>query len=352
MEKLSKVTIDNIDLFSKIGEKNFRSWFINDESCKKSFYRGASPVEEIFSLDSMKVYKFKCSSEIKGKTPVLLVPSLINRAYVIDLMQGSSLAEDLSKSGLQTYLLEWGDPGVQHDHLPVEFFVDYLIGRALKEVCRDAGTRKSGLLGYCMGGTMCLIHTAMHPENIDRLTLLASPTDFHDSGTLSKWASKEAFDVDRMIDVTGHMDSILLQASFLWMKPLSYYQKLKHAYETCTDPKFYQSFVSLESWANDNVNFPGRAYADYIKLCCHENSLVNGRFCMGEHHIDLRNIECDILNVIASKDHIVTIESARKVDQLVTGKVEEVLIEAGHIGLVMGRRAKQMFESVAKFHLR
>jgi len=201
-----------------------------------------------------------------------------------------------------------------------------------------------------MGGTMALVHSAIHPETVDRLTLLASPVNFHDEGVLSKWASKEAFDVDNVIDTIDHMDSLMLQTSFLFLKPLSYYQKMKNTYETCTDPKMFHSFVKLESWVNDNVSVPGKAYAEYVKLCYHENALM--KRCFEVHHqtVDLRQVTCPILNIVATKDHIVPMESSRAVAKLVGSKVQDLIVDAGHIGVVMGRKARKMFESAAKFH--
>src|SRR5690606_39405828 len=55
-----------------------------------------------------------CSSDlrpVKYQTPVLLVPSLINRHYVMDLLPGKSMAEDLVASGHDVFCLDWGTPG-------------------------------------------------------------------------------------------------------------------------------------------------------------------------------------------------------------------------------------------------
>ena len=43
--------------------------------------------------------------------PVLVVPSLINRAYVLDLVPGRSLLRWLAAQGLRPLLLDWGTPG-------------------------------------------------------------------------------------------------------------------------------------------------------------------------------------------------------------------------------------------------
>ena len=45
----------------------------------------------------------------KGK-PLLLVPSLINQWYVLDLRAGASLVAALVESGLDVWCLDWGAP--------------------------------------------------------------------------------------------------------------------------------------------------------------------------------------------------------------------------------------------------
>jgi len=221
---------------------------------------------------------------------------------------------------------------------------------AVDAVLRDAKATTLGMLGYCMGGTMALIHAALHPKRIDRLTLLAAPINFHDDGVLSQWARKESFPVDRVVEVLGQMDKMMLQTSFQWLKPLSQLQKLKNLYEGAANPKMVSSFVHLESWLNDNVCVPGQAYREYVTTCYHDNALVNGTLKVNDRPVSLTQVTCPMLNVMAKKDHIVPVESSRIVSTLVSGPVTEVLIDAGHIGVAMGSKAREMFTQVAGFH--
>ena len=43
--------------------------------------------------------------------PVLVVPSLINRAYILDLAPGKSLLRFLAGQGLRPLLVDWGAAG-------------------------------------------------------------------------------------------------------------------------------------------------------------------------------------------------------------------------------------------------
>ena len=87
-----------------------------------------------------------------------------------------------------------------------------------------------------------------------------------------------------------------------------------------------------------------------MKLCYHDNAIRNLRFDFDGIAIDVETLSIPVTNVTASNYHIVTIESSRCLSQLVSGPVTDLVIDAGHIGVVMGRKARGMFESVAEFH--
>ncbi|HOY67444.1 MAG TPA: alpha/beta fold hydrolase [Candidatus Ozemobacteraceae bacterium] len=340
---------NNLELATRILERNMDSLLAAPGTPREEPYRGATPVDEIFRFDTMRVLRYRGTAPLTCKTPLVLVPSLINRAYIMDLMPSATLAGSLREAGIPVYLIDWGTPGPQHDHLSFRFFIDDLVSMATREACRDTGAAKASLLGYCMGGTMSLMHCALHPDRIEKLVMLAAPVNFHDDGPLSAWARKEAFDVDTLVDVLGHADCSMLQSSFQLIKPFSSYQKWKNVFESSLDAKASESIVALESWLNDNVNVPGEAYRGYVKLCYHDNALRGGSFELDGVRIDLSTLRVPTMNVMASKDHIVPIESARCLSELVTGPVNEVVIDAGHIGVVMGRKARGMFDTVAKF---
>lgn len=348
LDRLGNVYRSNVEFFFNHQEKSFS--FFKGEPFKEDHYKGISEFEVIYSLNGIRVFRFITPRKKTGLPPIFLVPSLINRSYIMDLMDENSLVQALTRAGYPVYLIDWGVFGPQHDHLPFSFFVDDMISRATDEILADTKSDKVALLGYCMAGTMVLMHTALHPDRVSHLTLLASPVQFHDDGILSKWAQPEIFPIEDLMDTMDHMDATMLQSSFLMMKPLSYFQKIKSAYEGCLNPRFFNGFVHLESWVNDNTSVSGTAYKEYVKLCYHEDAVVEGIFSVSGKTVDLRDISCPILNIMALKDHIVPPESSRIIDKLVSVPVTDIEIDAGHIGVIMGRKAQKMYESVISFH--
>src|SRR5688500_4284484 len=91
------------------------------------------------------IYRFR-RPELRpaGRTPILMVPSLINSWYVLDLLAGNSVASALS-SRFDTYCLDWGVPNDEDRYLGWEALL-HRIRRAVLRVRRDSGADEVALL--------------------------------------------------------------------------------------------------------------------------------------------------------------------------------------------------------------
>ncbi len=61
--------------------------------------------------------------EIQVQTPVVIVPSLINRHFILDLLPGKSLIEFMLQNGLKVYVLDWGVPRDEDRFLTFESLI-------------------------------------------------------------------------------------------------------------------------------------------------------------------------------------------------------------------------------------
>src|SRR4051794_21345626 len=115
-----------------------------------------TPKDTVFRDGTANLYRFrgaKRPTEAARPAPILLVPSLINRWYVLDLREGASLAAALNKSGLDTFCLDWGAPNDEDRYLTWDDVLARL-GRAVRRVKGLTQSPKVSILGYCMGGTL------------------------------------------------------------------------------------------------------------------------------------------------------------------------------------------------------
>ena len=132
---------------------------------------------------------------------------------------------------------------------------------------------KLGVLGYCMGGTLTTISTALDPERVDALVALAAPIDFSSAGMLGHLVDKRWFDPDAIADA-GNVPGWQMQAGFMALRPTAPLGKVIKLVDSLGDPDKWDAFLTLEAWASDNVPFPGEAYRRYIGELYQDNALA------------------------------------------------------------------------------
>jgi polyhydroxyalkanoate synthase subunit PhaC len=298
-----------------------------------------TPSEVVWEENKWKLLRYQGGSR-SLRTPVLLVPSLINRHYVLDLAPGKSVVEYLVAQGHDVYIIDWGTPGPEDRFLTLDDIALGYVGRAVRRVARDAWGRRVHVLGYCLGGTLAAMYTAHSPELVASLTALAAPVSFAHGGMLTTWSRSPGFDLGTLVEATGNVPWPLMQTAFHLLRPTLGLSKLVHAWDRGHDSEFVQGFFALERWGNDNVSFPGAAYADYIRRLYIEDALVRGEMRLGGEKLSLATITCPTLVVSFAHDIIVPKESAAPLLDLVGAKDKRHLeLSGGHVGAVVARKA-------------
>jgi polyhydroxyalkanoate synthase subunit PhaC len=306
------------------------------EKAKKELKLAETPKEEIYSESSLKLYRFTPVSKKLHKTPLLIVPSLILRYYVMDLMKGHSLIEHLVEQGIDTYLIDWGTPGDEHGELTFDYYIDTFIRRCVRKVSRRHGREPIDLFGQCLGGTMAAIYAALHQEQIRRLGLITAPVDFRDAGLLALWTKKETFKVDKVVEAFGPVvPASFVHACFQFLDVKATVERYKKLYNNVLDDNFLYLYRALDHWLNDQIPFPGQVFRKFIRGLYQDNQLVKGEFMIHDRAVSLRNITCPTLSIAAEFDHVFPECAASGITGLVRGSMEYHKVPAGHVTLIV-----------------
>jgi len=274
------------------------------------------------------------------RTPVLMVPSLINRWYILDLMPGKSLVEWLVGQGHDVFMLDWGRPGPEDRYLSFDDVCDRYLGRAVRIAARSGERGQTHLLGYCMGGTLTAIHTAAHPDRVASLVQLAAPVAFHDDGLLSVWTRTRTFDVRAIVSACGIVPPQLTQGAFQMLRPTLTLTKAAYLLDRQWDDPALDGFLAMERWGNDNVSIPGEFYRRYIQELYRDDALVQGTFALSGRPVHLEAIRCPVLNVTFENDNIVPSSSAAALgDHISSTDQTHLHLAGGHVGAVVSSRA-------------
>lgn len=274
-----------------------------------------------------------------GEGPaVLLVPSLINRGYILDLSESCSLARWLSGQGFRVFLMDWGAPG---DSERAFSLTDYVAGylEAALDALRRETRAKPLLLGYCMGGLLALALAQRRQGDLSALGLLATPWDFHTApgqaalgrAALATWGS--------LMDVIGELPVDILQSLFALVDPMATVRKFRHFAQLDQDSAQAHAFVALEDWLNDGVPLAAPVARECLGGWYADNTARAGRWRLAGRPVEPRKVELPSLCIVPSEDRIVPPESAL----CLARDLPDCAIHrprAGHIGMVASRGAR------------
>jgi poly(3-hydroxyalkanoate) synthetase len=131
---------------------------------------------------------------------------------------------------LDIFATDWGTPSAYDRTLTIGHFVNRHIDRSVDIIRRITNSEKVSLLGYCWGGDLALMYSALHPERVKNLVTIATPGDFDlDDSLLCLWT--RSINEDHILDTFGNMPGMLLNCAFNLKRPIEYGHKYFHFFE-------------------------------------------------------------------------------------------------------------------------
>ena len=314
---------------------------------------GQTPKEIIWKKNKAKLYRYQPLKPKKNKVPILMVYALINKPYVLDLTPGSSLIEYLTDQGHHVFLIDWGTPGYEDRHMKLDDFILDYIPRAIKKVLRVTGAEEITMFGYCMGGTMTAISTALHPElPIRNLICLTSPFDFSKAGLYNNFLDERYFNLDLMVDTLGNIPPETIDLGNKLLKPIvNYVGPYVTLADRSTNDTFVKNWTLMQKWVHDGIPFPGEAYRQWINDFYQKNALLHDELVIGGREVRLSDIKANILNIAGERDHIASPEQVQPLNDKVSSKDKTLeILPTGHVSVVVGGTAvKRTYPMIDKW---
>jgi polyhydroxyalkanoate synthase len=269
--------------------------------------------------------------------PVLFVPSLINPPHVLDLGSDNSLLRWLAGQGVRPLLVDWGAPAAADRAMSVAGHVEELLLPLI-----DALGERPVLAGYCLGGTMALAAAALGRARA--LALIATPWHFAGFPEEARRALAALWEqAAPSADPLGVLPMEVLQASFWQMEPARTIAKFEAFARLDPASAEARAFVTLEDWANDGPPLTLAAARELLVDFFGADLPGRGAWTVGGRRIELAAIACPVLDIVSTTDRIVPAASA-------SGIGERLTLGLGHVGMVVGRRArKSLWEPLARW---
>ena len=250
---------------------------------------GQTPGEIVYRKHKTKLIRYKTVKKNIYQTPILISYALVNKPYIVDLLPGRSVVEVLVNKGFDVFLIDWGEPTVSDSKLGLDEYVNFYLDRMVEKTKEITDSEKITLLGYCMGGTMSLMYTALHQENIQNLITMTTPFDCSkDDGLLFQW-SKE-FPASEVAEIYGICPGWLLGSSFVLLNPMKHMDNAVNFYKGMLNPSFVDLFLAMEKWLKETIDLSGKVYTEVIEDWFQKNLLMKNEIVLGDKKVDFKEI--------------------------------------------------------------
>ncbi|MDE2230333.1 MAG: alpha/beta fold hydrolase [Alphaproteobacteria bacterium] len=272
-----------------------------------------------------------------GGAPLLAVPSLVNRYYILDLATGNSLLRYLAGQGIRSFAVDWDAPMAERAFNLTDYVTR--LERAAEAAVKASGGQKLCVLGYCMGGLFAVALAARRPDLVSSLALLAVPWAFHaERPDHAKLLGALADPFASAFRNLGEVPVDVLQALFASLDPLLAVKKFTRFAEMPENSPAALGFVALEDWLNDGVALALPSALECLREWYGEDRPGSGEWRVGGQAIVPETVEVPSLVILPTTDRIVPPLSAKALGAALPNA--SVLTEhLGHIGMMVARDA-------------
>jgi polyhydroxyalkanoate synthase len=293
---------------------------------------GATPGQVVFRNDVVEIIQYTPTTPTVRVVPLLLVWSVINRFYVLDLAPDRSFVEYALSRGIPVFVTSWRNPTKAQAHWDLDTYAQALLD-AMDAVREISGSEQIGTVGLCAGGQLLgatLAHLAgLGDDRVAYACFGVSQIDMsvpNVAGMALHPALTGAARVGTM--AAGVVDGRDIAAVFSWLRPnelvWSYWV---NNYLMGQDPPAFD----ILAWNADTTRIAGAVQRDLIEIAEHNLLAEPGGLALLGTPVDLSKVTVDTYVVGAETDHLVPWPGAYRTTQLLGGDATFVLSGGGHI---------------------
>jgi polyhydroxyalkanoate synthase len=265
---------------------------------------------------------------------VLILPAPIKRPYIWDLAPEVSAVRRCLAAG-PVVLADW-------QRAPPQFGLAHYAERLVLNTLDAAGGAPAVLVGHSLGGLLAAIFSALHPDRVRGVVLLATPLNFGPEAHAFMRLAPDLGDARLPDALPG---SFLGMASFNAAPVTFGWERWADAALSCADPEKLRRHMQVERWALDEFPLPRHLVSDLVSLIrC--NRFARGQLEIGARTAGPASVTAPLLCVMDPLCFLVPpatvlpfLESAASSDKSVLRYERDAGVSLQHVGPLVSPRA-------------
>jgi len=287
----------------------------------------------VFRSEVLELIQYRPQREKVRQYPLLMVPPVINKFYILDLAPGRSLVEYLLREGQQVFAISWRNPDARHRDWGLDVYGQAILD-AISAIEDISSSPRTNLLATCSGGILAAMTVAHLAETggldrISALTLAVTVLDQTKAGRTAAIADERAAKAAiAMSAARGYMSGNSLAEVFAWLRPndLVWNYWINNYLQGRPPPPFDVLF-----WNADTTRMAATLHREFVEAALGNTLATPGAATMLGSPIDLSKITLDSYVIAGIADHISAWQACYRSGALLGGDRDFVLSTSGHI---------------------
>ena len=297
-----------------------------------------TPGSVVFRSEVFELIQYGPQTDQVWSVPLLMVPPVINKFYIMDIAPDRSMIEYFVRQGLQVFAISWRNPTAEQRMWGFNAYGRAILD-ALDAVEKITQSDRTHLQASCSGGILAAM-TAAHltaTDEGDRLasiTLMVTVLDQQKAGFAAAAIDEQAANIAIALSARkGYLDGRSLAEVFAWLRPTDLIWR--YWVNNYVEGKSPAAFDVL-FWNADTTRMAAALHRDMVMLGVHNALATPGAVSMLGTPVDLGQLTVDAYVVAGVADHISPWQACYRSARLLGSKdLRFVLSSSGHIAALV-----------------
>jgi polyhydroxyalkanoate synthase len=273
-----------------------------------------------------------------NKVPLLMVPPVINKYYVMDIAPGRSMIEYFVQQGQQVFVISWRNPQARHRDWDFDTYGAAII-QAMDAAEKITGADSTHLFATCSGGILAAMTAARLAEigegdRVASLDLAVTVLDETRAGFAAAAMSERAAQAAIRVSARkGFLDGRDMAEMFAWLRPTDLvWRYVVNNYVQGRKPAPFDVLF----WNADTTRMAAALHRDMVMMGMKNALVTPGGVTILGTPVDLSKVTADAYIVGGIADHISPWQATYRSALLLGGKDNRyVLSTNGHIAALV-----------------